>query len=509
MTSGPPAPPRCFALLGDDEVCLPLLRALIASPQHELIAAAMSGRLLDPWDAELSGLQRTSDWSELVIDPDIEAVIVAGYTPELLRAARQLSAAGKSIVVFPDVRMGGAFINELALDDAEQLRPPLPIFSGRAQPALIDLQRRIAAGELGRVLNLLWERRTRSGGTDTSEGLLSVEQVDRQLLKDIDLLRMLWGDYNEVTALRSGVAGSGLHTATVQLAGVGLPDATWTMRASRDAVDWRVTITGDRHRAVVQPEPGGSDVVLSIDDAVVARYPADGPEQLTHLLGLLDASLARRADAPGWTDAVRAYSLVEATHRSVRRRRTIDVHFEETSERGQFKTQMSAIGCGVLVFTLLGGLLLLLAGAVLDPRDTVQREAEAAGAVFTDEDFNSRTGALTLEGQDRISHLAQTLPRTTSIVIEHASAASAASPESDDANRLRAEFVQQALHKAGRADVDDRIVVRPLKGRWFQTALLLLRTLLFVPLALFLVLQLLLVITHGPVSQGSLSRTPR
>ncbi len=34
--------------------------------------------------------------------------------------------------------------------------------------------------------------------------------------------------------------------------------------------------------------------------------------------------------------------LVDAVARSMRRRRTIDLHLEETSERNQFKTQMTA-----------------------------------------------------------------------------------------------------------------------------------------------------------------------
>jgi hypothetical protein len=60
---------------------------------------------------------------------------------------------------------------------------------------------------------------------------------------------------------------------------------------------------------------------------------------------------------------VRAFELVEAAHRSRVRRRTIDLYFDTPSERSNFKTQMTAIGCGVLMFTLLGMLLTLALGA--------------------------------------------------------------------------------------------------------------------------------------------------
>ena len=54
-----------------------------------------------------------------------------------------------------------------------------------------------------------------------------------------------------------------------------------------------------------------------------------------------------------WGELVKCFETVDATHRSVRRKRTIELHFEPMSERAIFKTQMTAIGCGLLVGTLL------------------------------------------------------------------------------------------------------------------------------------------------------------
>jgi hypothetical protein len=50
----------------------------------------------------------------------------------------------------------------------------------------------------------------------------------------------------------------------------------------------------------------------------------------------------------------------------VRRRRSIDIYFETQSERSQFKTQMTAIGCGVLCLTLVAVIVLLMIGALFD-----------------------------------------------------------------------------------------------------------------------------------------------
>jgi hypothetical protein len=54
-----------------------------------------------------------------------------------------------------------------------------------------------------------------------------------------------------------------------------------------------------------------------------------------------------------WPELVKVFETADATHRSVKRRRTIDLHFEPMSERAIFKTQMTAMGCGVLIATFL------------------------------------------------------------------------------------------------------------------------------------------------------------
>ena len=54
------------------------------------------------------------------------------------------------------------------------------------------------------------------------------------------------------------------------------------------------------------------------------------------------------------------------------RRRTIDLHFEPMSERAAFKTQMIAMGCGVLTTTLML-MLAYLAVASLVPSEETER----------------------------------------------------------------------------------------------------------------------------------------
>jgi len=44
--------------------------------------------------------------------------------------------------------------------------------------------------------------------------------------------------------------------------------------------------------------------------------------------------------------------LVEATARSLRRGRTVDLHYERVSESGNFKSVMTSVGCVLLLLVL-------------------------------------------------------------------------------------------------------------------------------------------------------------
>jgi hypothetical protein len=68
-----------------------------------------------------------------------------------------------------------------------------------------------------------------------------------------------------------------------------------------------------------------------------------------------------------WRDAVEAFELLDGVDHSLERRRTIDLHHEPVSERTIFKTQMTAMGCGVLMATLLLMLVYLALGQFVAP----------------------------------------------------------------------------------------------------------------------------------------------
>ncbi|MFO1095966.1 MAG: hypothetical protein U0992_22070 [Planctomycetaceae bacterium] len=102
-----------FVLLGDDPVCLPLLRAIARAPEHDLTLAAHAGDLWPEVAAIFPHARIGADWQALLIEPGVTAVIVAGHSPVVLEGAKSLARAGIPLAVFPDVRQTSSFVYEL------------------------------------------------------------------------------------------------------------------------------------------------------------------------------------------------------------------------------------------------------------------------------------------------------------------------------------------------------------------------------------------------------------
>ena len=193
-------------------------------------------------------------------------------------------------------------------------------------------------------------------------------------------------------------------------------------------------------------------------------------------------------------DAVRAFDVLDAARRSVRRQRTVEVSSGEVSERGQFKTKMTALGCSLLSFTFFGVLLALLIGAVFDPRDPMQRRSEAAGFVLHDDAFVPDTADLSVEGQRQLLDISKRIRETPAEIIV-ASSPSAANAPLDETRRVA---VADFLKERKGLDLDSRVVVRALAGRGFQRFMTGIWIAVFLPLGLFLLLQILIVLTRSP-----------
>jgi myo-inositol 2-dehydrogenase/D-chiro-inositol 1-dehydrogenase len=365
-----------FALFGDDSAAVPLIRAIAFHPEHALtrIVSSLETSALADVMQIAPAARIVPQWEELLGDGEIDAVIVAGHEETVLDGAKRLAADGKSLLILPDARQGLAFVYELTLirDDANVVL--CPAFLNRFELPIRRLKEMIDSWRLGKVLHLQLERGPGLFPASFSPPLISRPDIDAALLADVDLLRFLAGDYNQVTALYTGAVSDGVSMVNVTLAGNGLAAASWTLKATPTESNWKLTVVGEKRTVVLSRTDDGAAFRLDADDVELAGQPSVA-EQSTHnsLLVHFVSLTAGESGVSNWFDLTRACEIVDATHRSVRRRRTIDLYFENASERSVFKTQMTAVGCGLLVATFFAVLLVLVLGAIFEPSEAVMR----------------------------------------------------------------------------------------------------------------------------------------
>jgi hypothetical protein len=228
------------------------------------------------------------------------------------------------------------------------------------------------------------------------------------------------------------------------------------------------------------------------------REPDNEPDP--GLLLLADIRSRRNAghQGPAWSDVVRAFDVVEAARRSLRRRRTVEIGSEEISERRQFKSHMTAGGCGVLMFTLLAVIGALVFGAVADPRDSAQKRSAAADLIVRQSEFVPAEAELTPEGTEHVAEMPDRMWQTTAEVLVEPSLGQAGGL--DEARRAE---VATVLTENGAPDADSRTVVRALEGEWFETAMVLVWVGAFLPLGVMLALQGLIVLARPAETERS------
>lgn len=405
--------------------------------------------------------------SEVVVAGDESqavATLVWGGETSARQVVPDLVKQGRTVWLVPEAALGSDFIYaQIPLDDEypDQLRAIWPL---RLCPAVAELKQKLAERTLGTVLHLQMERMTPGGPT------FSPEQAHAAWLQDADLLRSLaGGDYKRVTAIHSGHSAQGITTASVSLNGDNVPDAMWAFRAG-GAPRTELTITTDRGAAVVTWE-GAAPATLTVN-----CQPVELP--------MTPASPEFAVTA--WGEAVRAFDLLDAARRSLIRKRTVELQFESTSERSQFKTHMTAVGCSLLLLTMFGLIGLLFAGRMLDPRDTQQKQSETAGFVLTDHDFDG--ASLNSFGREKMVEIVENFERRSATVLIDGL------PTSEESLRRRAAVVQD-LENAKLPGAEVRTLVRPLQGVWFKRAMGLAWIVLFLPLGIMLAVQLLIAVT--------------
>jgi hypothetical protein len=203
------------------------------------------------------------------INQPCDAAVLSGSAASVLQAARNVGEV-TPVYVVPAAHDAPAIAYGL-LPHVEDGRRATPGWAHRAAAAVREYIDRFTRGDLG-DLRLVRLDRTQASGP--SSVMLTRAEIDEQFFQDIDLLRLVGGDYNRVTAIEIGSDAAGARQSTVTLAAEGAPEAVWSLTPGA-AGGWKLLIEGTRTSAELSGDArreirlaiGGSPIDVPYDDA--------------------------------------------------------------------------------------------------------------------------------------------------------------------------------------------------------------------------------------------------
>jgi predicted dehydrogenase len=357
-----------FALLGDHPDGVDMACALAECGRHRLLAytTPLSAEALRRLGGEV---RRVSDVEEVLADPAIEAVIVAG--PASVRPAqlrRALQSERHVLCVYPpdetpEIAYEAAMIRN---DTGGVLLPLLPEATHPAIRRLAEFVRRKDGSDspIG-VFRLLAMERSAEG--EVLDGVLIAGH--KPAFPGWDMLRTVGGEIQEVSAFAES---EGLRESEpVLVAGRfeqgGLFHVQLLPRWRPPS--WRLTAIGSSGRAeLLFPLGWNGPAILDWRDANGETHEEYWQrwDPWPALIDTFEQALQRTAQTrprPSWQDAVRALELDDAARRGVEKRRSSVLEYPEATEEVGFKSTMTLVGC-----SLLWGVLLLLILSIWWPK---------------------------------------------------------------------------------------------------------------------------------------------
>jgi predicted dehydrogenase len=345
-----------FALLGDHPDGLDMAAALVDSGRHSF--AVCSTSLAELELRRLGAPRIIPDVEEILADPAVEAVIVAGspaVRPAQLRRAVQSErhvlcvhpADGK-----PDAAYEAAMLQR---DTGHVLFPLLPEGLHPAVARLAEFVQRSAEqsetpNPVGTFCLLQFER------ASTEEVLENAQSPGLEpSLPAWDLLRRLGGELSEVSSFTDGdeVAASLPLLVAGRFDRGGLFQVT--LLPNQPSAWWHLVVTGTSGQAELTfPQGWNGPAILQWRDETGSHEQYwDRWDVWPALVDAFEAALREEQMSTSWQDEVRALELDDAARRSVERRRVNLMEYQQASEEVGFKGTMTLVGCAMLWIVLL------------------------------------------------------------------------------------------------------------------------------------------------------------
>lgn len=349
-------PPRSIVCIADDDQPISLIERVVDKAPTAIAGVMLGGSLSESsksiWrNASQGCFPLVDQWESWLGDDEIRLVIVSTRNAEQLDALRQLAGVGKSVVIYPQLEHELSLPYELSLLVDQTSFDVFPVRPLREQGSLGDLQKEIRSGGLGAGVHLQLERKVPLTPA-TDRRLLSIHQIESCWVEDAAILDFLAGPFGQLTATRAGEVDRHAPLSQIIVGSSDGPQAVWTCSPSEEA-EWRLIATGQVAQLEILRRGSGNEI------RVTRRFTGAEPTVTSEVIDSSRATLEQISDffsgvrhPQGLRELIRSFELLDASRRSLKRRRTIDLYYDAPTERGNFKTQMSAIGCGVLMYTL-------------------------------------------------------------------------------------------------------------------------------------------------------------
>lgn len=328
---------------------------LLRQSEHRLDAAFPGFR-----DPALAGVPVPRDLDDALARAGVEVVIVGGPIDSRGEALRRAAAEGLAIICLHPPGDDSEAYYQVTLSRDETGAAIVPDLPLRLHPGVDQVRRALITNEFGAFRGLRLD-------VPCIEGKNLVREV---FARGVDVVRALVGEIEALTATGDPPGEDPDLELVVQLRAAEGRRAE--LRAwCGPAEPGRLTLQGASGSLTLEFETTREQPLRLI------RRESQMPEESTHfeawnphaaIFSVLMASRDRHdgsiLSSPNIHDGTRAMELVEATARSLRRNRTVDLHYEAISEESSFKSVMTSTGCMILVASLFA-VLLALSGPAL------------------------------------------------------------------------------------------------------------------------------------------------
>ena len=359
-----------LALLGCDDETLALVREAIARDEHTLVAAYDTAAFRPQVESLAPSARLDEDWETLLLGTLADVVIVArgrldpsrstGFAADERRndqLRKLVQAAVPLIVIHPGCEAIVGYELDMIRSDSGGII--VPFVPGQNQDATMELRTSTLYNEslIGSIEHVLFEREMTSR---------SRPKVLAQLARDVFLIREFLGTICKMSATGAAVGETAdplgpkpktlpsLENLSVHLSGEERFAARWTVMPAEQEDRIRITMIGDRGRAVLAQSSGLTpSAVLKVagdTQAVTTEFPSQDEFQAA-LITIRDYLAGDGGQLPSWLDACRDVEVASSVDRSLERGRAVEFFGEEHTEEQSFKGVMAVGGCLMLSVT--------------------------------------------------------------------------------------------------------------------------------------------------------------